>query len=92
MLEGLGYELLTPDTASVVVGEGWQKISGRGACADAHEPPDRAASRRDPMPAPPPVSSSRPRGFTRDAEAYAVTAPLKQVDGPKLVPSTTRSG
>ena len=33
----------------------------------------------------------RPRGFTLDAEAYAATAPLKLVDGPKLVASITRS-
>jgi len=32
-----------------------------------------------------------PRGFTLDAEAYAATAPLKLVDGPKLVASIKRS-
>jgi len=32
-----------------------------------------------------------PRGFTLDAEAYAATAPLKLVDGPKLVAAITRS-
>ena len=31
------------------------------------------------------------RGFSRDAEAYAKTAPIKLVDGPKLVASITRS-
>jgi restriction endonuclease Mrr len=30
------------------------------------------------------------RGFLRDAEAYAKTAPIKLVDGPKLVTSITR--
>jgi Restriction endonuclease len=32
-----------------------------------------------------------PRGFTRDAEAYALTAPLKLVDGPRLIASITHS-
>jgi hypothetical protein len=32
-----------------------------------------------------------PRGFTRDAEAYAATAPLKLVDGPQLIASIARS-
>ena len=31
------------------------------------------------------------RGFSRDAEAYAKTAPIKLVDGPKLVASIKRS-
>jgi len=31
------------------------------------------------------------RGFSRDAEAYAKTAPLKMVDGPQLVSSIKRS-
>jgi hypothetical protein len=31
------------------------------------------------------------RGFSRDAEAYAKTAPIKLVDGPALVKSITRS-
>jgi hypothetical protein len=31
------------------------------------------------------------RGFSRDAEAFADTAPVKLVDGPKLVASITRS-
>ena len=31
-----------------------------------------------------------PRGFTRDAEAYAATAPLKLIDGPKLIASIAR--
>jgi hypothetical protein len=31
-----------------------------------------------------------PRGFTRDAEAYAATAPLKLIDGPKLIASIER--
>jgi hypothetical protein len=30
------------------------------------------------------------RGFTRDAEAYAATAPLRLVDGPKLIASIKR--
>jgi hypothetical protein len=32
-----------------------------------------------------------PRGFTHDAEAFATTAPLKLVDGPKLAASIKRS-
>jgi hypothetical protein len=43
------------------------------------------------LPGPPPVFSSRPRGFTHDAETYATTAPLKLVDGPKLAASIKRS-
>ena len=31
------------------------------------------------------------RGFSRDAEAYAKTAPIKLVDGPQLVASIKRS-
>jgi Restriction endonuclease len=95
MLDRLGYELLTPETAAdfVIIKDGKKYLV-------AFAPPNEVA--------PTPVSHITrlhaavtaagaaggffvtPRGFTRDAEAYAATAPLKLVDGLKLIASIER--
>jgi hypothetical protein len=96
MLERLGYELLTPETANDLL-----------ALKDAKKYLVAFASTSDPLP----VQANHltrlhqaivtqnaasgfyitTRGFSRDAEAYAKTAPIKLVDGPKLVASIKRS-
>ena len=96
MLERLGYELLTPETADDLLA-----IKDGEKCVVAF------ASTSDPAP----VQANHmielhrvvtdtnaakgfyvtTRGFSRDAEAYAKTAPLTMVDGPQLVASIKRS-
>ncbi len=96
MLERLGYELLTPETATDLL-----------ATKDGKKYLVAFASTSDPQP----VQANHltrlhsaivtnntaagfyvtTRGFSRDAEAYAATAPIKLVDGPKLVASIKRS-
>jgi restriction endonuclease Mrr len=90
MLERLGYEMLTPETAADFQ-----------AMKDGLKYVVAFASTSDPLP----VQANHltrlhqaivtnnagggfyitTRGFSRDAEAYAATAPIKLVDGPKLV-------
>jgi hypothetical protein len=96
MLERLGYEMLTPETAADFQ-----------AMKDGLKYVVAFASTSDPLP----VQANHltrlhqaivtnnagggfyitTRGFSRDAEAYAATAPIKLVDGPKLVASIKRS-
>jgi hypothetical protein len=96
MLERLGYELLTPETADNLL-----------AIKDGEKFVVAFASTSDPLPTQAnhltelhraiiATNAVRgfyvtTRGFSRDAEAYAKTAPLKMVDGPKLVASIKRS-
>ena len=96
MLERRGYHLLTPETANNLLA-----IKDGEKCVVAF------ASTSDPAPvqANHMIELHRvvtdtnaakgfyvtTRGFSRDAEAYAKTAPLNMVDGPKLVASIKRS-
>ena len=96
MLERLGYELLTPETATDLL-----------AMKDCKKYVVAFASTSDPLPTQTNhltrlhsavIATSAAagfyittRGFSRDAEAYAATAPLKLVDGPRLVASIKRS-
>jgi len=96
MLERRGYQLLTPETANNLLA-----IKDGEKCVVAF------ASTSDPAPvqANHMIELHRvvtdtnaakgfyvtTRGFSRDAEAYAKTAPLNMVDGPKLVASIKRS-
>jgi hypothetical protein len=96
MLEQLGYELLTPETAADVVAmkDGKKHVVAFASPTDLAPTPLGQITRLHSAV----VAGSAtggffitPRGFTRDAEAYAATAPLKLVDGPKLVASMKRS-
>ena len=96
MLERLGYELLTPETADDLLA-----TKNGEKCVVAF------ASTSDPLPTQANHLTElhraviarnavkgfyvTTRGFSRDAEAYATTAPLKLVDGPQLVSSIKRS-
>jgi hypothetical protein len=96
MLERLDYELLTPETAADLL-----------AMKDRKKYVIAFASTSDPLPTQAnhltrlhsAVIANNgaagfyitTRGFSRDAEAYASTAPVKLVDGPKLVASIKRS-
>lgn len=96
MLAHLGYELLTPESAAdmVAVKDGKKYLV-------AFAPPTELAPthanhltrlHRTVIEANAAAGFFiTPRGFTRDAEAYAASAPLKLVDGPKLVASLRRS-
>jgi hypothetical protein len=96
MLERFGYELLTPETADDLL-----------AMKDGEKHVVVFASTSDPLPTQANHLTElhhaviarnavrgfyvTTRGFSRDAEAYAATAPIKLVDGPKLVASIRRS-
>jgi len=96
MLERLGYELLTPDTATDVVAVKDGKKYLVAFAPDTELAPTHTNHLTRLHRAVIAASAAAgffvtPRGFTRDAEAYAANAPLKLVDGPKLVASITRS-
>jgi hypothetical protein len=96
MLERLGYELLTPETADdlLAIKDGQKYVV---ACASTSDPlPTQANHLTGLHQAIIATNAARgfyvtTRGFSRDAEAYAATAPIKLVDGPKLVASIKRS-
>ncbi|HTV28231.1 MAG TPA: restriction endonuclease [Xanthobacteraceae bacterium] len=96
MLERLGHELLTPETAAdfVTMKDGNKYVVAFASPNELAPTPLGQLSRLHSVV----VAANAvagyfitPRGFTLDAEAYAATAPLKLVDGPKLVASITRS-
>jgi hypothetical protein len=96
MLERLGYELLTPETARDMQ-----------ATKEGRKYVVTFASTMDPLPTQAnhltrlhqAINATNAaggfyvttRGFSRDAEAYAATAPIRLVNGPKLVASIKRS-
>jgi Restriction endonuclease len=96
MLERLGHELLTPETAAdfVTTKDGNKYVVAFASPNELAPTPLGHLTRLHSV-----VIASNaaagyfitPRGFTLDAEAYAATAPLKLVDGLKLVASITRS-
>jgi Restriction endonuclease len=92
----LGYELLTPDSAGDVVAIKDGKKYLVAFAPDTELAPIHTNHLTRLHRAVIDASAAAgffvtPRGFTRDAEAYAATAPLRLVDGPKLVASITRS-
>ena len=92
----LGYELLTPDSAGDVVAIKDGKKYLVAFASDTELAPTHTNHLTRLHSAVVAAGAAAgffitPRGFTRDAEAYAATAPLKLVDGPKLVASIARS-
>jgi hypothetical protein len=96
MLERLGYELLTPETATdlLAIKDGKKYLVAFASTSDLspvqanHLTQLHSAIVTNNAAAGFYVTT---RGFSRDAEAYAATAPIKLVDGPKLVASIKRS-
>ena len=96
MLERLGYELLTSETAADVVAmrDGKKYVVAFATPTDLAPTPLGQITRLHSVVVAASAAAGffiTPRGFTRDAEAYAATAPLKLVDGPKLIASIKRS-
>jgi Restriction endonuclease len=96
MLERLGYELVTPETAKdlLVIKGGEKHVVAFAATTDPL--PTQANHLTELHRAIIAKTAAggffvTTRGFSRDAEAYAKTAPIKLVDGPKLVASIKRS-
>jgi hypothetical protein len=96
MLDRLGYELLTPETAADVVAakDGKKYLVAFAADLDLAPTHTNHLTRLHGAVIAANAAGGffiTPRAFTRDAEAYAATAPLKLVDGPKLAASIKRS-
>jgi hypothetical protein len=95
MLENLGYELLTPETAAdiVTVKDGKKYLVAFASTTDIAPTQINHLTRLHSAVVEANAAAGffiTTRGFTRDAEAYAATAPLKLVDGPKLIASIRR--
>jgi hypothetical protein len=95
MLERLGYELLTSETAAelLIMKDGNKSVAAFAPANDFAPTPVNHLTRLHSAVIAAGAASGffiTPRGFTRDAEAYAATAPLKLVDGPKLIASIER--
>ena len=96
MLERLDYKLLTPETAADILAtkDGKKYVIAVASTTDQSATRPNALTRLHAA-----VINANaaggfyitPRGFTRDAEAYAATAPLNLVDGPLLIASIARS-
>jgi Restriction endonuclease len=96
MLERLGYELLTPEIAAnlVTTKDGKKYVVAFASMTDLAPTPLGDLTRLHSTVVAAGAAAGffiTPRGFTHDAEAYAATAPLKLVDGPKLIASIKRS-
>src|SRR4051794_26837169 len=96
MLEQLGYEILTPETSTdlVAIKDGNKYVIAFASPTDlALTPAGHLARLHSAVVAHNATAGFfiTPRGFTRDAETYAKTTPLKLVDGPKLIASIKRS-
>jgi len=94
-LERLGYELLTPETAAdlLIMKDGKKYVAAFAPANDfAPTPIGHLARLHSAVVAAGGAGGFfiTPRGFTRDAEAYAATAPLKLIDGPKLIAEIKR--
>ena len=97
MLERLGYELVTPETAKdlLVIKDGEKHVIAFAATTDPL--PTQANHLTELHRAIIAKTAAvsfyvTTRGFSRDAEAYARTAPIiRLVDGPKLIASIKRS-
>lgn len=96
MLERLGYELITPDTAAKLLatkdGKKYLIAFASTTSQSATRPNDLTQLHADVINANAAAGFYiTPRGFTREAEAYAATAPLKLIDGPQLIAAIARS-
>ncbi|MGH7121833.1 MAG: restriction endonuclease [Acetobacteraceae bacterium] len=96
MLERLGYELLTTENAGdlVTLKDGKKYVVAFAEPSEHAPTPIGQLTRLHSVVVAASAAAGffiTPRGFTRDAESYAATAPLKLVDGPKLVASIKRS-
>jgi hypothetical protein len=96
MLQRLGYELVTSETAAELVTTKDEKkyLIAFGPAVDPAPIPLRELSRLRAAVVAANAAAGffvTTRGFAPDAEAYGATAPLKLVDGPKLVASIKHS-
>jgi hypothetical protein len=96
MLDRRGYQLLTPETANnlLAIKDGEKCVVAFATTSDAA--PTQANHMIELHRLVIDTNAAKgfyvtTRGFSRDAEAYAKTAPLNMVDGPKLVASIKRS-
>lgn len=96
MLERLGYQLMTPETATdlLAMKDGKKYVIAFASTLDQQPTQANQLTRLHSAVIAGNADAGfyiTTRGFSRDAEAYAATAPLKLVDGPKLVASIKRS-
>jgi Restriction endonuclease len=96
MLERLDYELLTADTAADLLAtkDGKKYVVAFASTTDQSATRPNDLTRLHAAVVHTNAAAGfyiTPRGFTRDAEAYAATAPLKLIDGPLLIASIARS-
>jgi restriction endonuclease len=96
MLERLGYELLTAETATdlLAIKDGRKHVVAFAATTDQLPTQANHLSRLHQTIIATNAAGGfyvTTRGFSRDAEAFAKTAPIKLVDGPKLVASIKHS-
>jgi hypothetical protein len=96
MLEHLGYELVTTESAAelVVTKDGTKFVAALASPANLAPTALRDLTRLHSVVVAASAAAGifiTARGFTPEAEAYASTAPLKLVNGPKLVASIRRS-
>jgi hypothetical protein len=96
MLERLDYELITPDTAAKLLatkdGKKYLIAFASTTSQSATRPNDLTQLHTDVINANAAAGFYiTPRGFTREAETYAATAPLKLIDGPQLIAAIARS-
>lgn len=96
MLECLDYELITPETAADLIAtkDGKKYVVAFASTTDqsATRPNDLTRLHAAVINANAAAGFYiTPRGFTRDAEAYAATAPLKLIDGPQLIAAIART-
>lgn len=95
MLEQLGYELLTPETGADILAmkDGAKYVVAFASTTELTPTHQNHITRLHSAVIAANASAGffiTTRGFTRDAEDYAATVPLKLVDGPKLVASIKR--
>jgi Restriction endonuclease len=95
MLEQLGYELLTSEMAADLVArkDGAKYVVALASTTEQTPTHQNQLTRLHSAVIAANATAGffiTTRGFTRDAEAYAATAPLKLVDGPKLIASIKR--
>jgi Restriction endonuclease len=96
MLERLDYELLTPETAADLLAtkDGKKYVVAFASTTDQSTTRPNDLTRLHAAVVNANAAAGfyiTPRGFTRDAEAYATTAPLKLIDGPQLIAAIARS-
>jgi Restriction endonuclease len=96
MLERLDYQLLTPETAADLLAakDGKKYLFAFASTTDQSATRPNELTRLHAAVVNANATAGfyiTPRGFTRDAEAYATTAPLKLIDGPQLIAAIART-